>query len=265
MNKHLIIGKPLSHSLSPKIHNYWFKKNNINGIYEKKEVDKNQLEEIVKKIREKQIHGINVTVPYKQKIIPFLETLSQTAKETYSVNTIYNKNGQIHGDNTDVYGFEKSIKKKNLDLTNKSVFLLGAGGVVPSIIIGLKNLKIGKIFLSNRTQENANQIKKKYNFIELIKWGEIIDCDLFINCTSIGLKKEDKIEINFTKIKQKKIFYDLIYNPPVTKFLSEAQNAGHQIINGKDMLLYQAQKAFKLWYDLLPEIDENFLKYINND
>ena len=159
MKKHLIIGKPISHSLSPKIHNYWFKENDIEGTYEKFEVERNQLENFIKDIKEKKIHGMNVTVPFKQEIIPFLETLSKTAKETYSVNTIYNKDGKVHGDNTDVYGFEQSIINKELDLKNKSALILGAGGVVPSIILGLQNLQIGKIYLSSWLEEARGNLR----------------------------------------------------------------------------------------------------------
>ena len=114
-----------------------------------------------------------------------METLSETAKKTNSVNTIFNKNGKIHGDNTDVYGFEKSIINNEIDLKKKSVFIFGAGGVVPSIIIALLNLDTYKIFISNRTQEKANAIKNKFKFIEVIN-GKVVNCDLYINSTSIG-------------------------------------------------------------------------------
>ena len=144
MKNHLIIGNPISHSLSPKIHNYWFKENNINGNYDKILPNKNEIKTIIEKIKIKKIHGINVTVPFKQIVIPFLETLSETALETNSVNTIYNKGGKIHGDNTDVYGFEKSIINNEINLEGKSAFIFGAGGVVPSIVFALLKLKIKK-------------------------------------------------------------------------------------------------------------------------
>ncbi len=265
MKKHLIIGKPISHSLSPQIHNYWFKENNINGSYEKIEPENDELDNIVKQIKEKKIHGINVTVPYKQAVIPFLETLSPTAEKTNSVNTIYNKNGKIHGDNTDVYGFEQSIVNCELDLNDKYAFIFGAGGVVPSIITALTNLKIKKIYLSNRTNEKAEIIKKRFKFIQIIDWGKIKDCDFFINCTSVGLKKGDKINFNLNELSSDKIFYDIIYNPPVTSFLSEANSAGHKIINGRDMFIYQAQRAFNLWHNLTPKIDKNLIRHLFND
>ena len=240
MKKHLIIGNPISHSLSPKLHNYWFKENRINGEYNKLLLKDNEIELLIQKIKSKELHGMNVTVPYKQTVIPFLESLSETAKITNSVNTIFNKDGKVHGDNTDVFGFQVSLSNKNIDLKNKDVFIFGAGGVVPSIILALTNLNIKKIYLSNRTLKNANLIKDKFNFIEIVEFGKIVNCDLFINSTSVGLKSGEDLGVNFENIKEKKIFYDVIYNPPKTNFLLEAEKKGHKVINGRDMFLYQA-------------------------
>jgi shikimate dehydrogenase len=265
MKKHLIIGNPISHSLSPKLHNYWFEKNKINGKYDKVLLKENEIESLIKKIKTKELHGMNVTVPYKQIVIPHLESLSETAKITNSVNTIFNKDGKIHGDNTDVFGFQESLSNKNIDLKNKDVFIFGAGGVVPSIILALTNLNIKKIYLSNRTLKNANFIRDKFNFIEVIEWGKIINCDLFINSTSVGLKNNENLGLNFENIKEKKIFYDVIYNPLKTSFLLEAEKKGHKVINGRDMFLYQAQKAFNLWHNLTPNIDDNLINYLYND
>ena len=265
MKKFLVIGNPIDHSLSPKLHNYWFEKNKIDGKYDKVLLKENEIESLIKKIKTKELHGMNVTVPYKQIVIPHLESLSETAKITNSVNTIFNKDGKIHGDNTDVFGFQESLSNKNIDLKNKDVFIFGAGGVVPSIILALTNLNIKKIYLSNRTLKNANLIKDKFNFIEVIEWGKIINCDLFINSTSVGLKNNESLGLNFENIKEKKIFYDVIYNPPKTSFLLEAKKKGHRVINGRDMFLYQAQKAFNLWHNLTPNIDDQLINYLYND
>ena len=108
MKKHLIIGNPISHSLSPKLHNYWFKQNNIDAIYEKAQPEEGEIEEILQQVKSNNIWGMNVTVPFKKKVIPFIEKLSETAKETTSVNTIFKKENIIYGDNTDVQGFELS-------------------------------------------------------------------------------------------------------------------------------------------------------------
>lgn len=265
MKKHIIIGKPIKHSLSPKIHNYWFKKNNIDAFYEKISPEQNELENIIKKIKTGEIYGMNITVPYKERVIPFLEDQSDLSRQTKSVNTIFNKKGKIYGDNTDVYGFEKSITNEKINLQNKSVLIFGAGGVVPSIILALNNLKTKKIFISNRTLEKAEIIKEKFKNIQILEWGIIENCDIFINATSIGLNNNDKFNFNFSQISEKKIFYDVIYNPSKTNFLQEAEKQGHRIINGQDMFLYQAQKAFFLWHNLSPKVDNNLIEFLYND
>jgi shikimate dehydrogenase len=265
MKKHIIIGKPIKHSLSPKIHNYWFKKNNIDAFYEKISPQQNELENIIKKIKTGEIHGMNITVPYKERVIPFLEDQSDLSRQTKSVNTIFNKQGKIYGDNTDVYGFEKSITNEKINLQNKSVLIFGAGGVVPSIILALNNLKTKNIFISNRTLEKAEIVKEKFKNIQILEWGIIENCDIFINATSIGLNNNDKFNFNFSQISEKKIFYDVIYNPSKTNFLQEAEKQGHRIINGQDMFLYQAQKAFFLWHNLSPKVDNNLIEFLYND
>ena len=265
MKKHLIIGNPISHTLSPKLHNYWFEENGISGKYDKVLLKENEIESLIKKIKIKELHGMNVTVPYKQIVIPHLESLSEIAKITNSVNTIFNKDGKIYGDNTDVYGFEKSILNNQINVEGKSAFILGAGGVVPSIICALLKLKIKKIYISNRTFKNANLIKDKFNFIEIVEWGTFKDSDLLINSTSVGLKTGDNLKLNFNNLGENKIFYDVIYNPSKTNFLLEAEKNGHKFINGRDMFLYQAQKAFSLWHNLTPKIDEKLINYLFND
>ena len=265
MKKHIIIGKTIKHSLSPKIHNYWFKKNNIDAFYEKISPEQNELENIIKKIKTGEIYGMNITVHYKERVITFLEDQSDLSRQTKSVNTIFNKKGKIYGDNTDVYGFEKSITNEKINLQNKSVLIFGAGGVVPSIILALNNLKTKKIFISNRTLEKAEIIKEKFKNIQILEWGIIENCDIFINATSIGLNNNDKFNFNFSQISEKKIFYDVIYNPSKTNFLHEAEKQGHRIINGQDMFLYQAQKAFFLWHNLSPKVDNNLIEFLYND
>ena len=152
-----------------------------------------------------------------------------------------------------------------MDLKNKSALIFGAGGVVSSIILALLALKIEKIYVSNRTIEKAHLIKDRFNSIEVVEWGYIKNCDLFINSTSVGLKTSDHLGLNFNDLKGSKIFYDVIYNPVKTNFLLEAEKNGHKIINGRDMFLYQAQKAFNLWQNFTPKIDKKLINYLFND
>ena len=259
MKKYLVIGNPIEHSLSPKLHNYWIKENNIDAVYDKKQLSETDIEGIISEVKDGKIEGINITVPFKKSVIPFLDKLTTLAKEAQSVNTIFKKDNKIVGDNTDVGGFEQGLKHINYSVKNKKVFILGAGGVVPSIIIALKRLGVGKIFLSNRTKEKAENIKKIYSDLEIMDWGETPDFNMIINATSLGLKNDDEIKLNYDDIGPNKLFYDVIYNPSKTKFLSKAKQFGNQIENGKMMFIYQAQLAFKIWHNLLPKVDDKLL------
>jgi len=260
MKKYLVIGNPIEHSLSPQLHNYWFKKNNINAVYDKKKLKPNDIGEIILQIKNNKINGINVTVPFKKSVISFLDKLTKTAEKTQSVNTIFKKDNEIVGDNTDAEGFKFSLKHINYDVKNKNIYILGAGGVVPSIILALKELGASKIYLSNRTKEKAEDLKKIYPDLEIVNWGENTDFEMIINATSLGLKKNDKIELDYNKFGSNKLFYDLIYNPRKTNFLLKGAELGHQIENGKMMFIYQAQLAFKIWHNVLPKVNDNLLK-----
>tara|TARA_B100000963_G_scaffold331579_1_gene322450 strand:+ start:2328 stop:3122 length:795 start_codon:yes stop_codon:yes gene_type:complete len=256
MRIYLVIGNPIAHSLSPKLHNHWIKANQIDAIYEKKEINDDEIKNYITEVRQKKINGINVTVPFKSSIIPFLDTLSPEAKITQSVNTIFLDKGKVVGHNTDIEGFEKSIKHARYEVSGKKVLILGSGGVVPSIIFALQKMKALKIIISNRTKEKAKRLKKIFEQIDLVDWGEIPDFDMIINATSVGLKKEDTLGINFSKIGKNKFFYDVIYNPKKTKFLKIGEELGNKIENGKMMFIYQAQKSFQKWNEILPEINK---------
>ena len=251
MKKYMVIGNPIEHSLSPNLHNYWIKENKINATYDKKRLNENDIEKIIGRIKKGEIDGINVTVPFKKSVIPFLDQLTPLAKEAQSVNTIFKKDNKVVGDNTDVGGFEKGLKHINYSVKNKNVFILGAGGVAPSIIVALKRLGTAQITLSNRTKEKAEDLEKIYSDLEIMDWGKTPDFNMIINATSLGLKNDDEIKLNYADIGPNKLFYDIIYNPSKTKFLSKAKQFGNQIENGKMMFIYQAQLAFKIWHDII--------------
>ena len=137
MKRYLVIGNPIEHSLSPKLHNYWFEKNNIDAKYGKRKIDKSDIPEIISEIKDNKLDGINVTVPFKSDVIPFLDTLSEESQITQSVNTIYKHDKKLVGHNTDIKGFKLSLKETQFNLENKTIFILGAGGVGPSIMYAL--------------------------------------------------------------------------------------------------------------------------------
>ena len=263
MKKYLVIGNPIEHSLSPKLHNYWFKKNNINAVYNKKQIEEQNIKEIISEMRNGKIDGINITVPFKQLIIPFVDELSSEAEESQSVNTIFKENNKVLGHNTDVSGFELAIRKKGYNIKDKKVFILGAGGVVPSIILALRKMGAAKIILSNRTQSKAEKIKKTFSDLEIVNWGEVPEFNMIINATSLGLNKDDEIKLNYADIGQNKLFYDVIYNPSQTKFLLNAKKFGNQIENGKMMFIYQAHQSFTIWHKVMPKIDEETIRLLD--
>ena len=264
MKKYLVIGNPVQHSLSPKLHNYWIKKNNINAIYEKKKLFENELEGLILKIREKNINGINITVPFKNSVIPYLDELSTQAENTQSVNTIYLNNDKIVGHNTDIDGFELGIKNSKFKVAGKKIFILGAGGVVPSIIFALNKMKVSGITISNRTKDKAENLKFFFKDLKVINWGNIPEFDMIINATSLGLKKNDEIKIDYQSLGKNKLFYDVIYNPQQTNFLLKAKEFGNQIENGKMMFIYQAHQAFAIWHKTEANIDEKTIELLDS-
>ena len=263
MKKYLVIGNPVEHSLSPKLHNHWIKKNNIDAVYEKKQINEINIKEIISEIRSGKIDGINVTVPFKKLVIPFIDELSFEANTAQSVNTIYKENNKILGHNTDISGFELAIRRKNYVIKDKNVFILGAGGVVPSIIIALRKMKAAKIILSNRTKKKAEELKKTFSDLEIVNWGETPKFNIIINATSLGLNKDDEIKLDYATVGKNKLFYDVIYNPKETKFLSKAKQFDNQIENGKMMFVYQAHQSFTIWHKIMPKIDNETLRILD--
>ncbi len=264
MKKYFVIGNPINHSLSPKLHNYWLKENNISAVYDKIKLEKGEIKNFLNEIKQKKINGCNVTVPFKKEIISFLDKLSLEAEQTQSVNTITFENGLLIGHNTDIAGFQKSIQLINYSIKNKKIFILGAGGVVPSIIFALNKMEVSKIIISNRTDKKAKDLKDQFKNIEVVEWGKLPEYDVIINATSLGLNNET-IDLDYSNNPNNKLFYDVIYNPSETNFLKKAKKFGHKTENGKLMFVYQAFEAFKLWQKVEPKITEETLKLLKND
>ena len=267
--KYGIIGKPLSHSLSPMLHSFWFKKYKLNAHYSLIEINEDQIENTIDKIRKKELEGINVTTPYKQAVIPFLDLIINEAKETSSVNTIYlNKDNKIVGENTDVYGFNQAFinQVKKTNLPKKKTFVLGAGGVTPSIIYCLIKEGIQQIFISNKTTQKAKKIKEIFPSISIIPWEDINeaarDADIIINSTSLGMKGGNDFKEDFIKIKPEVIYYDIIYNPLETSMIKNFKEKNSRTFNGLDMFIHQGQESFFIWNKIKPEINKELEKEI---
>ena len=263
MKKFFVIGNPIDHSLSPKLHTYWIEKGNIKAMYEKKKLSDNELKNFIQKIKDKEIQGINITTPFKKSVIPYLDGLTVSAKKTQSVNTVYFENDKIMGHNTDIEGFTNSIKHSNFNVSNKKIFILGAGGVVSSIILALKNMNASRISVSNRSLSKVDDLKVLFEDIDVVDWGNLDDFDMIINATSLGLNKTDEIKLDFSKNIKNKFFYDLIYNPKMTNFLKLGKELGNKIENGKMMFIYQAAAAFEIWHGIRPKVDDDVIRFLD--
>ena len=263
MKKYLVIGNPIEHSLSPRLHNYWIKNNNINAIYEKQKLTENKIKSLILEVKKGKLNGINVTIPFKKAVIPYLDRLTLEAESTQSVNTVYLDNDKVVGHNTDIKGFELAIKDSKFEVTGKNILILGAGGVVPSIICALNKMKVSEITISNRTKDRAENLKNLFKNIKIVDWGEIPEFDMIINATSVGLNKDDQIDLNLSKVGKNKFFYDVIYNPKETDFLKAGKKLGNKTENGKLMFIYQAFTAFKVWHGVEPEINNEVIKLLD--
>jgi shikimate dehydrogenase len=259
-----IIGKPITHSLSPILHNYWFKKYNINANYSLIDLDEENINNTISKIRDKELDGINVTLPYKQKVIPHIDKLVNDARHTNSVNTIFlDSSNTIVGENTDVFGLQAAYLKEITETKNKKVLVIGAGGVSPSVIFSLQKSNFQDISLINRTKDKSLFLKKKFNLTNILDWNkleeEISNFDIIINATSLGLKNNSDFEVNFKNTKNNLIYIDTIYNPIETKTLKILKEKKLKTFNGLNMFIYQGQKSFYLWNKINPEIDDELV------
>ena len=264
-----IIGNPITHSLSPILHNYWFEKYEIEARYSLLGVEENNLDKVIKKIRNKELDGINVTLPFKQIIIKFIDRLVNDAQFTNSVNTIFlDEKNSILGENTDVFGLQAAYLKEIINAKNKKALVIGAGGVSPSVIFSLLKSKIQNISIINRTHDKSIFLKKKFNLLNILKWEslerEIPKFDIIVNATSLGLKNGKDFDFNFKNVKKDLIYIDTIYNPIETKTLKFLKESKIKTFNGLDMFIYQGQKSFYLWNKINPEIDNKLINLLKS-
>ena len=263
-----IIGNPIKHSLSPVLHNYWFEKYKIDANYSIIQVEESELGEIVKKIKNKELFGINITLPFKQKIVPHLDILVNDAELTSSVNTLYldNKQGKIVGENTDVFGLQAAYLKEVDRISKKKALVIGAGGVSPSVILSLQKSGVQNISITNRTLEKCIFLKNKFKYLNILEWKDLKyklnNYDIIINATSLGLKDGKDFDFKFKDTKEDLIYIDTIYNPLETKTLIHLKEKNAKVFNGLNMFIYQGQKAFYLWNKINPEIDHKLIELL---
>ena len=261
-----IIGNPIKHSLSPVLHNYWFEKYGIDASYSIIEAEDKDLKDIIQKIRNNELAGVNITLPFKQKIINQTDKIVNDAKLTGSVNTILLDGDKVIGENTDVFGLQAAYLKEIDCNAKKNALVIGAGGVSPSVILSLEKSGINKITICNRTNEKCIFLKKKFPHLKILLWNnlknEIKNFDIIVNATSLGLKNGNDFDFNFKNTKKDVVYIDTIYNPLETKTYKFLKEEGKKVFNGLDMFIYQGQKSFYLWNKINPEIDNKVIELL---
>lgn len=241
MKRFGLIGKSLAHSFSPTFFQNYFAQNGINANYELFELE--TIEEVKTILSDESIAGLNVTVPYKIEIIPFLDEIDSVAKTIGAVNVVAFKEGKTIGFNTDAYGFQQSIKPF-LTFKHERALILGTGGASKAIEYVFKQIGIDVIFIS----QNPNGKPKHFSYSD-INDHMLNACKVIVNCTPVGTypNNDECVEFPFQFLSSDHLVIDLIYNPAKTKFLSEAEKKGATILNGESMLKEQALKSWEIW------------------
>ena len=254
-----VVANPIKHSISPFIHNRAFEATHTNGVYLAWEVEGTDLAETVANIRRYQMYGINLSMPYKEQVIPYLDELSEEARLIGAVNTVVNREGTLIGYNTDGKGFFKSLP--SFKISGKRMVLLGAGGAAKAILaqaildgvsqvsVFVRSASIEKTRPYLEKLQNETGLKVDLFALEDVSklQARITDSDLLVNATSVGMDGLSQPIPTSIVLPEKLLVADVIYQPFETPFLKWARNQGNQSINGLGMLLYQAAEAFQLW------------------
>lgn len=279
-----VVGDPISHSLSPRLHGYWLKKYHMDDQYNAKgqynehygqynafHVTADELGDFLKNLKKNGIKGVNLTVPHKEAALPYMDIIDETARNISAVNTVYfDDDGKLIGANTDGIGFLKHLKQsvKNWTSENKSAMLIGAGGAARAIAVSLLDDGIGEIRLCNRTQQRAENLAGQLadNRVKIIPWQDreksLKGTDLLINTTILGMTGQAELILKLDHLDKAAIVYDIVYNPLQTKLLSDANQQGNKTVDGLGMLLHQAVPGFKAWFGIEPEIDDDLRQYM---
>jgi len=261
-----VFGYPVKHSLSPVFQNAAFQYLGLDYVYIPVEVAPEDIGKAVEGIRAMNFAGVNITIPHKKTVIPYIDELDREAEILGVVNTLVNRAGKIKGYSTDGYGFILSIKESGIFLKDSTVFLLGAGGSACAIAGALAKARIRKLYICNRTEERAIMLKEhlseKFNFknVSVVPFEERNtekywkDVDILVNTTSVGMKKGDPLLIDRKFINSLKLVYDIIYNRK-TELIKTAGKSGIKTIDGLSMLIYQGAVSFELWTGIKAPVD----------
>lgn len=258
-----LLGKNINYSFSPQLHKEIFNFLNCDCDCDYKifDIKENEIKIIIEKIKKEEIQGINITIPYKQTVMKYLDEISENAEKIGAVNTVYKKNGKLIGENTDYWGFLKTLEKMKINLQNKTVAVLGTGGSAKAVIQVIKNLGGNPVIVSRTPEKTASQFK---NF-NVINYNELknIQGELIVNCTPLGNKNYPTLSpVNKIICQNWKTAVDLNYTPEISVFLSYFADKPHS--NGLYMLVAQGIQSEAIWQGKNISIDEIYNKVYNN-
>lgn len=265
-----VLGYPLSHTLSPMIHNYWLSNYELNGTYEKVEVSPKNLSDFFSN-NILQYRGLNVTIPHKVDVFNYMDEVSDSAKVIGAINCITVSDNKLIGSNTDADGFIQGLINaySSINFENKNALVIGAGGASRAIIHALQMKSVKNISVTNRSHDRLQTLKQIFDDkISVIDWAstykEIKNFNLIINCTSLGMLGKDDIKFDLSYQKEKSLVVDLVYNPLETGFIVEARRNHHDYLNGIPMLLNQAALSWVRWLGINPRITDELISNISN-
>ena len=263
-SKLFVIGKPIKHSKSPTIHNFWIEKYSLNASYNKLEVDETEIKGLMQQVRDGKIQGLNITIPYKKIMKDYVDELEESALRSDAINTVYMVKDKIIGANTDGIGFISSLKNDlsfNIN-SNTNVMCIGAGGAAYGIVSSLIDLSPNIIRIVNRTKSSGKKLVKHFEkFTQskkifestILDFNSINDVDLLVNCTSCGMDGKNPLVIELTSMDKKSLVYDIVYEPALTPLMKLAKDNKLQNTNGFYMLARQAAESFYRWFGIMPE------------
>jgi shikimate dehydrogenase len=256
-----IIGHPVAHSRSPLIHGHWLAEHGLAGSYERVEVAPANVPAFIARLRAGEFAGGNVTVPNKEIVLPLLDQASETARAMGAANTLWMENGQLHGDNSDAYGFLAHLDAcvPGWAARTETALILGAGGAARAVTHGLAERGVRRILLVNRSPERAHELAAAFSdVVEAQPWQDIATLvnksDIIVNTTSLGMRGQPPLEIDLSGLRPGTIVDDIVYVPLETPLLAEARARGGVPVDGLGMLLHQAVPGFERWFGIRPQV-----------
>jgi len=259
-----VIGHPIAHSKSPKLHGYWLRKNAIEGHYVPMDIAPEDLEATIRMLPKLGFVGLNVTIPHKEAVLEIADMVTDRAKLIGAANTlIFRKDGKIHADNTDGYGFMQNLLQSapKWDPRAGPALVLGAGGAARAVLASFIDIGVPEIILTNRTRDRAEQLKAdfgdKITVVDWVQAGNAMEgVNAVINTTSLGMVGAPEMRVPLDALAPGMLVSDLVYTPLQTKLLRAATDAGATAVDGLGMLLHQATPGFERWFKVKPIVDE---------